>query len=120
MRHNAACVVVQRYTRRRLAREKVQNLRIRLSQQLAQYAMCAQQAAWAAKARGLRREPPATAAPTVKQYCMPNSASAPIVIGQAQLLTAEGQAAIEIVPVPVRALTITQSWLAATFVTPVA
>lgn len=118
MRRNAACIVVQRYARRRLARLKVQHLRVRLSQQLAQYAMCAQQASWAAKARGLRRGKPAAAAaaPPAKDRRTPYSDSAPIVIGQAQPLTEEGQAAIEIVPVTVRALTITQSWLAATIV----
>lgn len=112
MRHAAACTVVQRYARRRLARLKVENLRLRLSQQLAQHAMCAQQATWAAKARGLRRAPSAAAAPAVKEHDTPSSHSASMAVGQTQLST-EGkvQPAIEIVPVPVRALTLTLCWL---------
>ena len=45
--NQAACLVLQRYARRCLARQEVQRLRRRRMQ----LAMCAQQSAWAARAR---------------------------------------------------------------------
>lgn len=47
MRRAAACLLLQRYARRRLARHEVQRVRRRRMQ----LAMCAQQTAWAARAR---------------------------------------------------------------------
>ena len=47
LRRTAACLVLQRYARRCLARHEVQRLRRRRMQ----LAMCAQQSAWAARAR---------------------------------------------------------------------
>ena len=47
IRRAAACLLLQRYARRRLARHELQRLRCRRMQ----LAMCAQQTAWAARAR---------------------------------------------------------------------